>query len=395
MLEVHQVLKLRFVLAPALILALFSISAQAADTVKIGMVTTLSTPGGYLGEDVRDAFLLAIEEEGGKLGGVPVQLIVQDDGLQPAKAREIVDRFLKAENVPIVTGTIFSNVAEAIVPQVVDAGAFFISPNAGPSNFAGANCNKNYFVVSWQNDTLSEASGQVATDLGKKRMILIAPNYQAGKDSLTGFKRYYKGETSEIYTKLDQTDFGAELAQIRSAKPDAVFFFLPGGLGINFLKQYEQAGLKGSIPLITGEPGVDTRMIAATGDAEEGMLSSAHWNADFNNPQSRKFVAAFKAKYNRDPTTYASQGYDTARLIASALRATNGDVKSQEAFRAALRKADFKSVRGAFAFGRNQNPVQDWYYMLAKKDSNGKIVNRTQRRVFTRHGDAYADLCKL
>jgi branched-chain amino acid transport system substrate-binding protein len=379
----------------ALVLGMVS-PGSAAGPVKIGMETTLSTPGGYLGEDVRDGFQLAIDQEGGKLGGVPVQLLVEDDGLQPAKARDIVDRFVKAENISIVTGTIFSNVADAIVPQVLAANAFFISPNAGSSTFAGAQCNKNYYVVSWQNDTLHEATGQVATDQGYKKMISIVPNYQAGKDALDGFKRYYKGELqSEIFTRLDQTDFSAEIAQIRAAKPDAIFVFLPGGLGIAFQKQFAQAGLKSQVAVVTSEPGIDTRMIAATGDDLAGVHSSAHWNADFTNPASRKFVADFRAKYNREPTTYASQGYDTARLIGSALKAVGGDVTKVDAFRAALHKADFASVRGSFAFAKNNNPIQDWYSMLAEKDASGKVVNHTGKRIFVHHTDPYATQCPL
>ena len=238
-------------------------AASAADPVKIGVITTLSGPGGYLGEDMRDAFQLAIDQEGGKLGGVPVSLLVQDDALKPATAKQIVDTYLQGEHAKILTGIIFSNVAGAVIPDVVDAGAFYISPNASPSNLAGKECNPNYFSVAWQNDSLHEAAGQNATNHGFKRMFILAPNYQAGKDALTGFKRFFKGEiVGEVYTKLDQTDFSAELAQIRAAKPDAVFQFQPGGLGITFLKQYVQAGLSAT-PMFVSAPSMDYHIMDA------------------------------------------------------------------------------------------------------------------------------------
>jgi branched-chain amino acid transport system substrate-binding protein len=378
-------------------LAAIAPPAAAADPVKIGMITTLSGPGGYLGEDVRDAFLLAMDQEsGGKLGGVPVQLLVQDDGLKPGNAKQIAETYLQSDKAKILTGIIFSNVLDATLPDILDAGAFYISPNAAPSNFAGKDCNKNYFVVSWQNDSLHESAGQNATNLGFKRAFILAPNYQAGKDALAGFKRFFKGEiVGELYTKLDQTDFAAELAQIRAAKPDVVFQFEPGGLGIAFLKQYVQAGLKDTIPMVVAAPSMDHRTLEAVGEAAAGINVSSHWNADFDNPANKKFVADFEAKYKRVPTYYASQGYDTARLIGSALKAVNGDMSRTDDFRAALRKADFQSVRGAFRFGPNQHPIQDWYATRVEKGPDGKLDIRTLGKVFENHGDAYSQDCKL
>ncbi len=384
--------KLSLLLGTAL-MALTATAVQAQ--VKIGMITTLSGPGGYLGEDIRDAFALAIDQEGGKLGGVPVQLLVEDDALKPGTAKQIAEKFIKGENARIITGINFSNVLSAVLPDIIDAGAFYISPNAAPSNFAGKDCDQNYFVASWQNDTLHEAAGQQATMLGYKKMVILAPNYQAGKDALAGFKRFYKGEVAaEIYTKLDQTDFSAELAQIRAAKPDAVFQFHPGGLGITFMKQYVQAGLKQTIPMVVPAPSLDSRILDAVGDAATGVQLTSQWNADFDNPASKQFVADFGKKYGRLPTFAASQGYDTARLIASALKATNGKVEDATAFRNALRKADFQAVRGSFKFANNQHPIQDWY-ALGVATEGGKQVLKTTGTVLTNHGDVYAKDCKL
>ncbi|MBN9528059.1 MAG: ABC transporter substrate-binding protein [Alphaproteobacteria bacterium] len=346
--------------------ALVALTATAASAqVKIGMITTLSGPGGYLGEDIRDAFALAIEQEGGKLGGVPVQLLVEDDALKPGTAKQVAEKFIKSEKAKIITGINFSNVLSAVLPDILEAGAFYVSPNAAPSNFAGKDCDENYFVASWQ------------------------------KDALAGFKRMYKGEVvAEIYTKLDQTDFSAELAQIRAAKPDAVFQFHPGGLGITFMKQYVQAGLKQTIPMVVPAPSLDSRILEAVGDAALGVQLTSQWNADFDNPASQQFVADFQKKYNRLPTFAASQGYDTARLIASALKATGGKVEDAAAFRGALRKADFQAVRGAFKFANNQHPIQDWYALGVANDG-GKLSLKTTGKVLTNHGDAYAKDCKL
>ncbi len=363
--------------------------------VKVGMITTLSGPGGYLGQDIRDAFRLAIDMEGGKLGGVPVELLVEDDGLKPGQGKQIAEKMLKTAGVKLFTGIVFSNVAGATVPDIVDSGALYVSANAGPSEFAGKECNENYFVVSWLTDTMQGSAGQNATALGYRKAFVLAPNYQAGKDAIAGFKRFFKGDViGEVYTRLDQTDFAPEMAQIRAANPDVVFQFQPGGLGIAFLRQYQQAGLLRTVPMVVAEPSMDHTILAAVGDAAVGLNVSGHWNTDLDNPANKAFVAAFTKAYSRTPTMYAAQGYDTARAIGAALRGSGGKVDAT-AFRKAMLKADFASTRGTFKFGANQHPVQDWWAMVVEKDEAGKPVLRTRAKLLSEQGDPFAAQCKL
>ena len=370
--------------------------ALAQTPVKIGIITSLSGSNGYVGQDIRDGFELAVDMGGGKLGGVPVQVVTEDDSAKPGQGKQIADRMLKNENIKIFTGIVFSNVAGATVPDILDAGAIYVSPNAGPSTFAGKGCNPNYFVVSWQNDSLHESAGQLANELGYKSVYLVAANYQAGKDALEGFKRFYKGKVAgESFTRLDQTDFAAEFAQIRAAGPDAVFQFEPGGLGIAFLRQYEQAGLKDKIPMVVPASSLDAVSLAVVGDAALGVNVTSHWNADFDNPANKVFVAAWNKTQHRPATYYASQGYDTALAIGAALKGVAGNLDDVEAFRKAMLKADFQSTRGSFKFGSNQHPVQDWWALKAEKSSNGELVLNTKKKILSNHGDAYAKDCKL
>jgi branched-chain amino acid transport system substrate-binding protein len=370
-------------------------SAQAAP-VKIGMVTTLSTSGGYLGDDIRKGFQLAMEQGGGKLGGIDIELLVEDDGLNPGAARQTIARMIQRDGVRLMTGVVFSNVAMATVPQALREGVFYISPNAGPAALAGERCHENYFNVAYQNDNFDEAMGQYVSDQGYENVYLLAPNYPAGRDHLAGFKRYYKGNISgEVYTQLNQTDFAAEIATLRAAKPDAVFFFLPGGMGINFTKQYAQAGLSESTPLFGPAFSFDNTLVNAVGDAALGVMNSAQWSQDLDNPANRRFVADYVNKYQQTPTLYAAQGYDTARLIGSALQATGGDLSDAAAFRAALRAAKFDSVRGKFRFGSNQHPIQDVYVREVVRGDDGKLTNVVVAKVFEDHQDAYADQCRL
>ena len=369
---------------------------MAMEPVKIGMVTTLSTKAGYLGEEMRDGFKLAIDQEGGKLGGIPVALMVEDSGRKPDKAKQIADRYLKKEGVKIMTGIIFSNVAMAVVPKVVREDVVYLSPNAGPSRLAGKGCDKNYFSVSYQNDNIDEVVGKYVNEVGHKNVYLIAPNYPAGKDHLAGFKRYYQGEiAAEVYTKLGQADYAAEIAAIRAKKPEALFFFLPGGMGVNFLKQFSQAGLGETIAIYGPAFSFDERILKAVGAAALGVKNGSQWTHDLDNEANKQFVTAYQSAYGRTPTLYASQGYDTARLIGSALKAVNGDLTNMDDFREALKKADFDSVRGSFRFGKNQHPIQDLYIREVIETPSGGYTNKTIKKVFTEHIDAYADQCKM
>ena len=370
-------------------------TAQAQDPVRIGFITTLSTPAGYLGEDARDGFNLAVKQGGGKLGGVAVNVIAEDDGLKPANGKQIVDRMV-ADGVRLFSGVIFSNVSTAIIPSIVNAGGFYVSPNAGPSPFAGSRCDKNYFVASYENSALHASGGAAANELGYKKVVLLAPNYQAGRDALAGFKREYKGEVvAEIYTKLDQSDFSIEMARIRDLKPDAIYQFHPGGLGINFAKQYAAAGLSKTIPMVLPVFSMDGRMLGATGDAAEGLYTVALWAPTLDVPGNAEFVKAFQAEYGRTPTHYAATAYDTANLIGSALKATGGDMAKADEFRTAMRKAEFQPVRGNFAFDTNHHPVQDYYLIRIERNDKGELVQNVQRKVLEKHKDHFAPECKM
>ncbi len=375
---------------------LFAASVQAADKVKVGFVSTLSGPGAAIGTDIRDGFNLGLKTSGGKLGGLPAEVIVNDDQQNPDVGRQIVDKYLKRDHVDFVTGIVFSNVLLAVAPAVFESKTFLISANAGPSLLAGAQCSPWFFSMAWQNDGTMEAAGKYTADKGFKNVFLLSPNYPAGKDMVAGFKRFYKGAVAdEVYPKLGQLDFSAELAQIRAAKPDAVFFFLPGGMGINFIKQFSASGLGKQVTLISTAFSVDEDIIPAVGEPMLGIYNTGFWNHDMDNPESRAFVAAFEKEYGRLPTGYAAQGYDAARAIDAAVRGVNGKVEDAEAVRKALRANDFKSVRGPFKINRNGFPIENFYLRVVERDSKGRITNRTLSTVLKDHPDVYVEQCPL
>ena len=376
--------------------AAFSASPQAADRIKIGFISTLSGPSAAIGIDIRDGFQLAVKMAGGKLGGLPAEVLIGDDQFKPEIGRQLAERYVKLDKVNFLTGIVFSNIMLAAVPVAFEAKMIYVSPNAAPSPFAGKQCNPYLFVASWPNDGYHEAAGQHATNKGYKNIYLIAPNYQAGKDSLTGFKRFYKGQVAaETYTQLGQLDYAAELAQVRAAKPDALYIFLPGGMGINFIKQFVAGGLSKDVPLIVPGFGADQDVIRGVGEPMLGLFDSAHWALDIDNAANRKFVPAFEKEYNRLPTMFAAQGYDAALLIDAAVRDVKGKVEDVEAVRKAMKAARFESVRGAFKFNRNQMPIQNYFLRVVGKDAQGRLVNKTIGIIFKDRGDAYVQDCPM
>jgi branched-chain amino acid transport system substrate-binding protein len=387
---------LRLTLAAAATLCLFSGLAHAADKVKVGMLSTLSGPGAGLGIDIRDGFNLALKHSGGKLGGLPAEVIVADDQASPDGAKQTADRLVKRDKVDFMTGVVFSNVMLAVGKPIFDSKTFYISANAGPSQLAGAQCNPYFFSASYQNDNLHEAVGKTVQDKGFKKVALLAPNYPAGKDALAGFKRYFKGEiASEAYTPLNQLDYGSELSKMRASGADAVYIFLPGGLGVNFIKQFVGAGLSKDMTLFGPGFSADEDVIRAVGEPMLGMFNTSQWAHDMDNAANKRFVADFQKDYGRLPTLYAAQGYDAARLMDAAVRDAKGKLDDKAAVHKALKAAKFDSVRGAFKFNTNQFPIQDYYLRVITKDTTGRITNRTLGTVFKNHADAYAPECKM
>jgi branched-chain amino acid transport system substrate-binding protein len=367
--------------------------ASAQEKIKVGVIVTLSGPAAVLGQQARDGFALAVRDLGGKMGGRDVEVVVVDDELKPDSAVTKVKGLLERDKVDFVVGPIFSNILQAIHKPVVDNKTFLISPNAGPSSYAGKECSPFFYVTSYQNDQVHEVLGKVAQDRGYKNVYVLEPNYQAGKDSAAGFKIDYKGQiVEESYIPLGTLDFQVELSKIASLKPDAVFTFMPGGMGVSLVKQYSQAGLADKIPVLSAFT-VDESTLPAQQDAAVGMFGGANWAPNLDNPQNKKFVQAYEATYNSVPATYAFQGYDTAMLIDSAVRAVKGDLTNKEAVTAALKKADFTSLRGGFKFNTNGYPIQDFYLTKVAKRADGKFQTEIVQKVFENYGDSYAKDC--
>ena len=382
------------ILLAGLLCSLTVTGTAAAQTVKIGFITTLSGPQGVIGEHMKNSVELALDHLGRKVGGLDVEVIYGDDQVKPDVGKQLADEMLKKHRVHFVSGIIWSNVMLAVAPTVTQAGTFMIGTNAGPHELAGKMCNEQFFTTSWQNDQTPEAMGKYMSDQSITDVYAMAPNYAAGKDMIAGFKRYFKGKiVDEVYTKLGQTDYQAEISQLRAKNPKAVFVFYPGGMGIQFLKQYAQAGLRDQIPLYSVYT-VDEISLPAVKEAALGNYETRYWSPDLKNEANQKYVSEFKKKFGKMPVFYGAQSYDGIMLIDSAVRAVKGDLGNRKGMIAAMRKADYRSTRGPYIYNVNHFPIQN-FYLLKAVQVGPDLEMQIQKTVFENHKDSYYKECGM
>ncbi len=386
----------KLVFAAGAVLALSAAPAFAQQAVKIGFVDTFSGPTAVIGNDMRDGFELALDHLGRKMGGLPVEVIYEDDQQKPDVGKQKTEKLLQSDKVNFITGYIWSNVMLASYKPIVDAETFVISANAGPSQIAGELCSPWFFSTSWQNDQTPAAVGEYMNQKGVKSVFLIGPNYAAGKDMLAGAKSTFKGQVvGEEYTVWpSQLDFSAELTKARAAKPDAIFVFYPGAAGVQFLNQYAQAGLKGQIPLYTAFT-IDELSLPLQKDVALGVPGAQQWVNDLPNEANKKFVADFKTKYKKSPTFYAAQSYDAAMLINSAVVAAKGDLSKKDVMRAEMKKANYASVRGPYKYGNNNFPIQNFYLQEAVKEGDGSLRLKTLATITKDSQDNFHGKCPM
>lgn len=384
------------------LLASLTATTALADGAKIGFVTTLTTGAAVIGNDMKNAVDLAIEHLGGKAGDTELTVIYGDDGFAPETGKQVTDKLVKQDDVDFVAGYIWSHVLLASRKSVLDADKFLISANAGPSQIAGKLCDEDFFSTSWQNDQTPMAMGEVLNQQGVKSLYVMAPNYAAGKNMVAGVERTFQGEIKgKDLTKWGadaQLDFSAELAKAKASGAEGLFVFYPGAAAGAFIKQYDQAGLKDTLPLysvFTVDALSLPKLQAADFTSVLGSRTTQEWDPSLDNAANKKFVTDFKAKYGAYPSFYAAQSYDAIMLIASAVEAVGGDMSDKDGLRAALKAADFDSVRGSYSYGNNNMPIQNFYLREVVADEDGVWTTKVVSTVYENHQDPYAGDCKL
>lgn len=372
-------------------------TAHAATEVKLGFIASLSGPLALVGTEMQRGMNLALEQLGGKLGGLPVKLSTGDDKAVPSEGVSAASKLIDEDKIDIVTGITASNVLVAIEPAYLDADITVLVALAGANEYAGKNCAANLFVTSFDNDDWDMVMGKWETEHGYKSVYFIGQDYQAGWEHIAAAQKTYKGkQIGPAFTPLAAVDFAAELAQIRAANPDAVHAFMVGNGGIAFVKQYAQAGLQGKIPLFGTDAMSTPLQWPAMGDATVGMTVSTSWSYEFDNKPNKKFVAAYRAKNDgRPPAIFAALQYDAIMMLDAAVRQVDGKIEDKQALRAALKKAAFSSIRGHFKFNNNHYPINDLYVEQVVKDANGQLGFKLLGRAAQDWQDPYHQDCAM
>jgi branched-chain amino acid transport system substrate-binding protein len=381
----------------ALVVVLSAMPAPAQQkSVKIGFVSTFSGPTAVIGNDMRNSFELALDHLGRKMGGLPVEVVYENDEQRPEVGRQKTEKLIQSDRVNFVVGYIWSNVLLASLKPVVDSQTFLISANAGPSQIAGELCSPYFFSTSWQNDQTPQAMGLYMNQKGIKTVYLIGPNYAAGKDMLNGVRTTFKGKVigEDLTQWPGQLDFSTELSKVRAANPDAVFVFYPGAAGVQFLNQYAQAGLRGKIPLYTAFT-IDSLSLPLQKDLALGVPGAQEWVNDLPNDANKKFVADFRAKHKAYPSFYGAQSYDAANLVNSAVAAVKGNLANKDGMRNAMRKVNYASVRGPYRYGNNHFPIQNFYLQDVVKDADGNLTLKTVTTIVKDNQDQFHTRCPM
>ena len=384
------------VLSTALLMLFSANQVLAQAKLKIGFISAQSGPLNVLGLEQKRGFEIAMDHLGGKFGQTPIEVVVADSKGNPSATVQEISRLIDKEKVDLIVGLSASNELVAGVKPIVDAKIFFIGMNGGVAVNAGEQCNPYYFNAAFQNAQLTTGMGAFMTKQGVKKLYLIGADFEAGYEHTDAAKTGFKGEiVAQQFTPLTQLDFAADIAKIRASGADGVFAFYPGGLGIAFMRQWAQAGLSGKIPVFSNIALTEPTAFQAQGKSVLGTYVSAVYFAGIDNPVNKRFVQDFKTKFGRDPASYAGLAYDAMMLVDSAVKEVKGNVKDQAAFRAALKKANFQSVRGSFAFSSNNHPIQNTYLTVVDERSDGSLFLKATAVIAEKAADSFVSKCPL
>lgn len=352
-------------------------AAQAAEKIKVGLMLPYTGTFAALGTAITNGFKQYVAEQGGTLAGREVEYFVVDDESDPAKATENANKLVKRDQVDVLVGTVHSGVALAMAKVARDNKTLMIIPNAGADELTGPLCAPNVFRTSFSNWQPGYAMGKVAAEKGHKTAVTMSWKYAAGDEASNGFAKGFEASGGKVLKHLTlpfpNVEFQALLTEIASLKPEAVYVFFAGGGAVKFVKDYEAAGLKNSIPLYSSGFLTDGTL-AAMGGSGEGLLTALHYADGLDNAKDKAFRNTYATTYKLQPDVYAVQGYDAAQLLKAGLDAVKGGKLEQPAMIKAMEAATIDSPRGAFTLSKAHNPVQDIYLRKAEGQEN-KVVS--------------------
>jgi branched-chain amino acid transport system substrate-binding protein len=341
--------------------------------VRVGFMLPYTGTFAQLGVAIENGFRLAINEQGGKLGGREIEYFKVDDESEPSKGIENANKLVQRDKVDVLVGTVHSGVQMGIQKVARDSGVLSLIPNAGVHAATRGLCAPNVFRTSFTNSQPTRALGQAMMAKGHKKAVWITWKYAAGDEAFEGFKESYTAAGGTIVKELGlpfpQVEFQALLTEIAALKPDAVACFFAGGGAAKFIRDYAAAGLKDKIPLY-GSGFLTEGVLEAAGPAADGIITTMHYSDSLDTPRNKKFRLDYAKAYKAQPDVYAVQGYDTGLLLIQGANAVKGDLASKPALYKAMEGATIDSPRGKWTMSKAHNPVQDMYLRVVENKEN-------------------------
>ena len=345
--------------------------------IRVGFMLPYTGTFAQLGVAIENGVRMAINEQGGKLGGREIEWFKVDDESEPSKAIENANKLVQRDKVDVLVGTVHSGVQLGIHKVARESGVLNLIPNAGVHIATRQQCAPNVFRTSFSNSQPTMALGEVMVKRGHKKAVWITWKYAAGDEAFEGFKESYTKAGGTIVKELGlpfpNVEFQALLTEIAAIKPDAVACFFAGAGAAKFIKDYAAAGLKGKIPLY-GSGFLTEGVIEATGGAAEGVLSTLHYGEGIETKRNKDFRLAYAKTFKMQPDVYAVQGYDTGLLLIRGANAVKGDLSRKAELYKAMEGAVIDSPRGKWTMSKSHNPIQDMYLRQVKGNNNEVIA---------------------
>ncbi|KAB7591377.1 ABC transporter substrate-binding protein [Verminephrobacter eiseniae] len=349
--------------------------AQSAK-LRVGLMLPYTGTYAQLGVAVENGVRMAIDQQGGKLGGREIEWFKVDDESEPSKAVENASKLVQRDKVQVLIGTVHSGVQMGIQKVARETGVLSLIPNAGAHAATRALCAPNVFRTSFTNAQITLALGPAMVARGHKKAVWITWKYAAGEEAFEGFKQSYPAAGGSIIKELGlpfpNVEFQALLTEIAALQPDAVACFFAGGGAAKFIRDYAAAGLKDKIALY-GSGFLTEGVLDAAGPAADGIITTMHYSDSLDTPRNKQFRMEYAKTFRSQPDVYAMQGYDTGLLLVHGAKAVQGDMEAKPALYRALESAVIDSPRGRWTMSRAHNPVQDIYLRRVENMEN-KVI---------------------
>ena len=356
-------------------------AADAADPIKIGVVTPLSGTYSPIGQQVRWGLELAAKEvnAAGGLLGRPVQLIFEDEEANPSIAVQKAEKLFQVEKVNFLTGTVNSGSTLAVGQLAERSGKLIATTVSFADSITGDKCSPNVFRV---NARAGQQSAALAAWLAKEKpnpkVFYLGPDYEMGRSTVAAFRSSVEGlggqSLGEVFAPLDSKDYTQYFGQLRASRPQVLYTSVAGNDTVRLLTQLQEFGLTGNITIVGASGTVTSQNIGAIGSAAEGFVTGVGYSPQIDTPENKKFVEAFRGAYKADPDLYGADSYGLIYFYKAGLeKAQNTEA---DKLREAMRGLEWMTPQGKKTMRAGDHQAIQPMYVVRVTGGQFKIIGQ-------------------